>query len=291
MSFRRRRFAGSVAAVAVLFAAVNALAALHAPAEPATAASSKQLSRTAKAWRIPATTTQLIVGVADSWDSSQATLQRFVRGGKGWRAVGDPVPARLGANGLVWGRGLHPRTDDMSDKSEGDDRSPAGVFRIGRSFGYDLSWSTKTKLPYTEVTKRDLFVEDPASPLYNTYVRLDHDPATPFERKQQMTQDDPSHRLKIVIEHNSAPAPILGKGSAILFHIWRANGTKTTAGCTAMAPAAMETFMGWLDPVKQPLYVLLPVDDYAKRRASWGMPILESVTAGATTNATGTTSG
>ncbi len=190
------------------------------------------------------------------------------------------MPARLGKNGLIWGRGLSPRSDEMTDKSEGDDRSPAGVFRIGRSFGYDAAWKARTKLRYTAVTKRDLLVEDPTSPLYNTYVRLDHDPATPFERKQQMNQTDPSHRLKIVIEHNTDPAPVPDKGSAILFHIWRADGDKSTAGCTSTADDSMETLMRWLDPIKQPLYVLLPADEYAQRRAEWGMPILEPVTSG-----------
>lgn len=228
-------------------------------------------------WRVPATTTQLVVGIAASWESSEATLQRYVRGGKGWRAIGTPMRARLGANGLVWGRGLNPRTDDMSDKSEGDDRSPAGVFAIGRSFGYEAGWKTRTKLQYTEVTKRDLFVEDPTSPLYNTYVRLDHDPATPFENEQQMNQDDPAHRLKIVIEHNTEPSPVRGRGSAILFHIWRSGGTKTTAGCTAVNATSIETLMTWLDPIKQPLYVLLPVDEYRPRRAAWGLPIVDPV--------------
>ena len=242
-------------------------------------------------WRVPATTTQLVVGTAASWDSSEATLQRYVRGGKGWRAIGAPMSARLGANGLVWGRGVNPRTDDMSDKSEGDDRSPAGVFAIGRSFGYAAEWKNRTKLQYTKVTKRDLFVEDPESPLYNTYVHLDHDPNTAFENEQQMNQDDPAHRLKIVIEHNTEPSPVPGKGSAILFHIWRSGGTKTTAGCTAASAASIETLMTWLDPNKQPLYVLMPADEYRSRRAAWGLPVIDPVGSISSTGSTGSTGG
>jgi L,D-peptidoglycan transpeptidase YkuD (ErfK/YbiS/YcfS/YnhG family) len=224
------------------------------------------------AWSAPASSKQLIVGVAPNWDSSTVTLRRFERRGNSWRIVGKPFGGRLGARGLVWGRGLHPRSDDMTDKREGDGRAPAGVFTLGQSFGYDAAWKAKTKLPYVTVGTRDLLVEDETSPLYNTYVRLDHEPETVFEKKQQMKQNDPIHRLKILINHNVDPSPAPGKGSAILFHIWRAGGAKPTAGCTSMSDAAIETLFTWLDPAKQPMYVLLPSDEYRAKQKAWGLP-------------------
>ena len=160
----------------------------------------------------------------------------------------------------------------MSDKAEGDGRSPAGVFSMRRSFGYDPQWARKTRLAYVAVTTRDLFVEDPSSEWYNTYVRLDHEPQTVFEQEQQMKQDDPMHRLKIVIEHNTTPSPEAGKGSAILFHIWRRNGALPTAGCTSISDAAIESMMQWLDPAKRPLYVLLPTAKYKELASAWGLP-------------------
>lgn len=229
---------------------------------------------TNKDWKLPVSTSQLVVGVAPDWNSSTATLRRFEKAGRKWRQAGDPFDGRLGVNGLVWGRGLHPRTGLMTDKAEGDGRAPAGAFAIGRSFGYDSSWKAKTKLPFVTVSPRDLLVEDPSSPLYNKYVRLDHDPKTEFEKKNQMKQDDPGHRLKIMIEHNTIPAPIPGKGSAILFHVWRADGAKPTAGCTAVSDGEMETLMTWLDPTKEPIYVLLPAAEYEARRVRWNLPKL-----------------
>ena len=225
-------------------------------------------------WKLADSTKQLVVGVAPDWNSSSVVLRRFERSGKSWRQVGEPFNGRVGAKGLVWGRGLNPRTSDMTDKSEGDGRAPAGAFRIGRSFGYEGSWKAKTKLPYVTVGPRDLLVEDPTSPLYNKYVRSDHDPETAFEKKQQMKQDDPTHRLKITIEHNTTPVPIAGKGSAILFHVWRAGGAKPTAGCTSVSDAAIETLMGWFDPAKEPVYVLLPMSEYEANRARWNLPLI-----------------
>jgi L,D-peptidoglycan transpeptidase YkuD (ErfK/YbiS/YcfS/YnhG family) len=186
--------------------------------------------------------------------------------------LGKPFAGRLGINGLVWGRGMNPRTDEMTDKAEGDGRAPAGVFTLGRSFGYDEKWKAKTKLPYVTVGTRDLLVEDASSDLYNKYVRLDHEPATAFEKKQQMKQNDPIHRLKIFIDHNVVPEPMPGKGSAILFHIWRRGGDGATLGCTSMSERSIETLMTWLDPSKNPIYVLLPADEYRARQASWGLP-------------------
>jgi L,D-peptidoglycan transpeptidase YkuD (ErfK/YbiS/YcfS/YnhG family) len=231
-------------------------------------------AKAATDWSLPEQSRQLIVGVAPIWDSSTVTLRRYERRGATWRQIGTPFAGRVGVHGLVWGRGLNPRSDDMTDKSEGDGRAPAGVFTLGQAFGYDEAWKAKTKLPYVTVGTRDLLVEDANSPLYNTYVRLDHEPATAFEKKQQMKQNDAMHRLKILINHNTEPSIVPGKGSAILFHIWRADGTKPTAGCTSVSDASIETLMKWLDPAKQPIYALLPAVEYDHRQATWGLPKL-----------------
>lgn len=230
-------------------------------------------AQTSKAsWRVPGSTKQLVVGLTSDWNASTVTLRRFEKVGRTWKQIGEPFPGRVGVNGLVWGRGLHPRRGDLTEKVEGDGRAPAGAFVIGRSYGYDALWQPKTRLPYVTVGPRDLLVEDPSSPLYNKYVRLDHEPITEFEKKQQMKQSDPMHRLKITIEHNTTPAPVTGKGSAILFHIWRANGAKPTAGCTSVSDEAIEGLMTWLDPAKKPIYVLLPTSEYEVNQGGWNLP-------------------
>lgn len=160
----------------------------------------------------------------------------------------------------------------MNDKREGDKRSPAGVFRLQRAFGYEAAWQARTKLDYVTVGSRDVMVEDPTSSLYNTYFRLDHEPTTKFERAQRMVTDDPAHRLQIFVEHNTSPTPLLGKGSAVLLHIWRENGGLATTGCTSMAEADIEKLVGWLDPAKQPAYVLLPTAEYDARVKTWSLP-------------------
>jgi L,D-peptidoglycan transpeptidase YkuD (ErfK/YbiS/YcfS/YnhG family) len=260
--------------------------------KPKTSIDSTDVSQSAEptdpmnAFRIPKNTRQMIVGITEGWAGNKAKLQRFTRKSGAWRPVDTvPIAAVLGPKGLAWGRGLNPIPVQASSgatgsgskrtKREGDKRSPAGVFSLGKAYGYDPIWAARTKLEYVTVTPADLFVEDAASEFYNTQIRLDRPAASDWELSQQMEQTDPAHRLEVVVGHNT-PKPIPGAGSAILLHIWRQNGKKFTTGCTAMADADMESLIRWLDPKEQPLYVLLPRSEYQARQVAWGLPVLPS---------------
>ena len=232
---------------------------------------------------VPASSRQLLVGVADGWSSSSAVLQRYAREGSGrklgpWTPVGAPFPARLGPNGLAWGIGLHSvptkaASAEVLLKREGDDRSPAGIFVLSAAFGYSPVWAKKTKLPYVTVGARDLFVEDPTSPFYNSHVRIDHAPTTDWERGQQMYQNDPAHRLEVLVDHNMTSPPTPGAGSAIFIHVWRGDGAKATAGCTSVSDADIESLVSWLDPATKPVYALLSADQYELHQKAWGLPV------------------
>ncbi len=265
----------------------------------------KRTSSPQPAFTLPKRTGQLLVGVTDSWDDSNVTLFRFVQSGHRWIRVREAgsattgpdrsgISGRLGPRGLSWGRGIHPNPVPKPGKEnepgwrrkvEGDRRSPAGVFRFGQAFGYDPAFSNRTKLPYVAVTERDLFIEDPTSALYNQHVRLDAAPATDWERTQQMEQKAPAHRLEVFIEHNTSPVEP-GAGSGIFLHIWRAKGARATSGCTSVDDASVESLLGWLDPAKNPLYVLLPRSEYLARQTAWGLPELPAPSNPAAANST-----
>lgn len=230
------------------------------------------LTLPASAFDLPRRSTQLVLGVAADWNSSKATLQRYQRTRSGWLAIGQAVPARVGRDGLAWGLGLHPNPRGAKLKTEGDWRAPVGVFRIGGVWGYPASIQKHPKLFYHRITPRDLWVEDPSSKSYNRHLILDHDPATAWEKKQQMRQDDPAHALKLFIAHNAPPKVLAGRGSSIFFHIWRGGGSKPTAGCTTMAESKLRELIAWLDPGLQPIYVLLPKTEYERLRSDWKLP-------------------
>ena len=92
---------------------------------------------------------QLIVVVTTDWDAVPGVMRRYERDGvrASWRTVGAEVPVVVGAAGLGWGDGLHgigSPGETGPVKREGDNRSPAGVFRLSSKFGYSpresLSW-------------------------------------------------------------------------------------------------------------------------------------------------------
>jgi L,D-peptidoglycan transpeptidase YkuD (ErfK/YbiS/YcfS/YnhG family) len=222
---------------------------------------------------LPASSTQLVVGLTDGWNNSKVTLTYYERQpGGGWRPVGSSWPGRLGSNGSVWGLGIHPLPAGVKTKTEGDGRTPAGVFRLGGAWGYAPTLQRHPQLPYRQVTSRDLWVEDSASPHYNRHLILDHEPATPWELKQQMRQGDYPHSLKLFIAHNAPPQARPGAGSAIFFHIWRGAGSQPTAGCTTMAEADLRALIARIDPTQRPLYLLLPKQEYARLQKPWGLP-------------------
>ncbi|MGC4017608.1 MAG: L,D-transpeptidase family protein [Luteolibacter sp.] len=228
---------------------------------------------TASAFQIPASSTQCVVGTAKDWNTSYVTLALWQRDGSGpWKQVGATWSGRLGRDGLVWGRGMSPAPSGARLKNEGDWRAPAGVFSIGGAWGNDASIKKKPALFYHQVTSRDLWVEDPTSKDYNKNVTLNHEPTTAWEKKQQMKQDDPAHRLKLFIAHNAPPRVVPGAGSSIFFHIWRADGAKPTAGCTTMPEEKLRWMISNIDPARNPVYVLLPAAEYQAKRADWKLP-------------------
>ncbi len=224
------------------------------------------------AFDLPQDSSQVVVGITSSWDTSHVTVSLYEKRGRRWTAVGGPWKGRVGKSGLAWGRGLHPIPPDSRLKREGDWRAPAGVFRIGGAWGYAARIAKHAKLPYRRVTPRDLWVEDPNSPHYNRHLVLDHDPRPGWEQKAQMKQDDYPHSLKLFIGHNSQPRPRPGAGSAIFFHIWRGGGAKPTSGCTTVPEPDLRTLIARIDPGRNPLYILLPKPDYDRLRPLWKLP-------------------
>src|SRR3984957_17442978 len=98
--------------------------------------------------RLSPSVTQLVVGIAPTWDSMNGRLQCFDKSPDGWRAAGQPVPVLFGKSGLAWGRGLLVGQDQAPVKMEKDHRAPAGGFRIGMIYTYDRSLPPGAEYPF-----------------------------------------------------------------------------------------------------------------------------------------------
>lgn len=223
---------------------------------------------------------QALVGLADSWTSNEVALRRWESEGDAWRAVDSAAwIARSGRNGLGWGVGVHESLAKARgimggwEKQEGDRRSPCGVFDLGPVCGYDPEPQRHPKIEYIQVGARDLWISDPDSEEYNTHRRVAGDqPLSEWEQKQQMTFDDPCHRLKVFVRHNAPPKVSRGAGSAVFLFIWRDNGRLPTTGSIGMPEERVRELVAWLDPEKRPLLVLLPKEVYKVAKGLWGLP-------------------
>src|SRR5580765_3911620 len=88
---------------------------------------------------------QCVVVTAADWESKTGTLRAFERTGNGWKTRGPEIPVVLGKNGLGWGLGIVALKNAAGrQKIEGDNKAPAGIFKLGPAFGYapqpDARW-------------------------------------------------------------------------------------------------------------------------------------------------------
>jgi L,D-peptidoglycan transpeptidase YkuD (ErfK/YbiS/YcfS/YnhG family) len=224
---------------------------------------------------IPAATHQLITAITDSWTSTHATLQVWTRTAGGtWTArAAAPWPAVLGRDGSAWGVGLHgagaPAGRDGAVKTEGDGKSPAGMFAIRSAYGYADEPPKDTKLDYTSTGRGDLeCVDDPASEHYASIVDRKQ-VAADWESSESLLIDDNQYKWIIDVAHNPERKP--RAGSCIFLHVWGGPET-TTSGCTAMQAKSLEELLRTLDPESKPVYVLLPRADYDALAVAWGLP-------------------
>ena len=215
---------------------------------------------------------QLVLVLTNDWNATHGVMHMFDWREGRWIARGSTTPVSIGRTGAAWGVGLH-ETQPGIQKREGDGRSPAGMFSVGTAFGY--SASVRSGLPYQAMTEFDYCVDVNESPLYNRIVdsRKVGEAAvaqsTEPMRRDMHANGDQRYKLGFVIDHN--PHNVATRGSCIFAHLWGSKG-QTTAGCTAMDEAAMGELMSWLDANKKPVFVLLPLTEYARLKSSWGLP-------------------
>ncbi len=206
---------------------------------------------------IPIKTKQLLLVTSKGFDSTQAFLQAYERSNNKWKKTFEPITVNLGRKGLAWGEGLieFEHAPDEPIKVEGDGKSPAGLFKLDRLFGYEDS---SFDLPYLQVDETTLCIDDSTSSHYNQIIRQnDH---TPFKSFEFMKRNDVLYKLGIVVRHNEQN--FKNRGSCIFMHIQKAKGSPT-AGCTSMQEEQLLKIMKWLKEEKKPLLLQLP-DSYLK---------------------------
>jgi D-alanyl-D-alanine dipeptidase len=220
---------------------------------------------------------QLIVVTTEAWNAVSATIQCFERtqgAQMSWQKVGKPFSGVIGSRGFAWGIGLHGTGEAGAPrKKEGDERSPAGVFRLFSAFGLaDPAQVRFLRIPYQQITATTEAIDDPQSRYYNRIVDRAAIAHPDWSSSESMLRVGGPYRCGIMIEHNWRPRP--GLGSCIFLHVWD-SPRRGTAGCTAVSSTHLEQLLHWLDAQKNPLIVQLPLPEYFIHRQFWELPSTE----------------
>lgn len=216
---------------------------------------------------------QCIVVLANHWTSTTGVMHAFERDAAtaAWKERGPAIAVVLGKNGLGPGRGL-VRLDFQGapKKQEGDNRAPAGIFRLPSAFGYASKRSAAwIKLPYLASSAQTEGIDDPHSRYYNKLVDRSKVAQIDWRSSEKMRRDDVLYKWGVLVDHN--PTAIPGAGSCIFLHIWK-NSAAPTAGCTAMPESDLVRLLRWLDPARHPILVQMPRTVYPAIRAKYGLP-------------------
>jgi L,D-peptidoglycan transpeptidase YkuD (ErfK/YbiS/YcfS/YnhG family) len=168
--------------------------------------------------------TKLIIVTVDRLNDTKAELHTFERKSpaSSWTKSSGPETCVVGARGVGWG---HPylsfRRGEEPVKEEGDERTPAGIYRVGTMFGF-----AKDNRPnYVQLTPgRQFCVEDTSSPYYGKIV-----PQTLVGEKtlgQKMASVE-QFRRGIFIDYPARPA--FKAGSCIFMQVWKGEGVGNSA--------------------------------------------------------------
>jgi L,D-peptidoglycan transpeptidase YkuD (ErfK/YbiS/YcfS/YnhG family) len=177
---------------------------------------------------------RLVLVTSQTMNDVAATMRLYERASpkEPWQARSEPEPATIGRGGMAWSQfflRLARRGEPI--KIEGEKRTPAGIYSIGRSFGTLAS----SRPNYLHLTPDTICVDDPAHPAYNTIAsRARLGPAVHAENMSRML---PMYRRGLMVNYPTDARK--QAGSCIFIHVWR-SPTTGTAGCVAVPEPRVE---------------------------------------------------
>ncbi len=179
---------------------------------------------------------QVVIVTSSSWSSTAATVQTFEKDAGGWHAVFAPMASLIGRHGF------------SANRTEGDGTTPTGKYSFGTMFGQQPS--PGVKFPYRQPDVQSVWVDDNASPYYNSWqenaaLSGEHLASSGFARP---------YAYAAVINFNMSPV-VPRKGSAIFLHVSTGD---PTAGCVSVAQSNVLEILRWLDPARDPVIVMGP---------------------------------
>ena len=139
-------------------------------------------------------------------------------------------------NGIAGTNGI------STQKSEGDKKTPEGVFNAMFAFG--LKDNPGSLLEYRKIGDGDYWVDDSNSAYYNTWVN------TSKVKKDWASAEDlkaayPFYNYALALNYNTEAVP--GKGSAIFIHCTKTDNDTSSAGCIRIPEDYMKKLINGVD--------------------------------------------
>ena len=190
---------------------------------------------------------QVVLVVSDDFNTTKAKMYCF----ENKKLIFQAIDVNIGRNGLAWDKNdkIFSHAKNQPFKQEGDGKSPAGVFALTSSFGYE---SHTFLLPYHISTSEDICVDDVNSSFYNSLITMPKVKPNSFE---YMRREDEQYKIGIVVDYN--PVKTRNNGSCIFLHVQK-ELNHPTAGCTSMSYEDLYKILNWLDISKKPLLIQIP---------------------------------
>lgn len=152
---------------------------------------------------------------------------------QGYRRIMPVIDGFVGKNGV------------SGNKKEGDLKTPLGMFKIGYSFGFAKSLTTK--LEYRQITLKSRWCSNVKSKQYNTWTQKRWESSC-----EDLWKYRHEYRYAAVIEYNMGEKKETGKGSAIFLHC----SAHPTSGCVGAPTLAIKEILRWLDKEKSPHIII-----------------------------------
>jgi L,D-peptidoglycan transpeptidase YkuD (ErfK/YbiS/YcfS/YnhG family) len=184
--------------------------------------------------------TRLVIVTVPDMTSVKATMHTFTRKSPAaatWERNGQPEPAVVGVAGIGWGQTFASYAKkDEALKREGDKKTPAGVFRLGPTFGFEM----QKIAGYVRLQPGKSFcVDDPSSVQYGKIVEK---AAAKGAKSGEDMAAIPSYKRGIVVNF---PALRGAKaGSCIFVHVWDGDSVGTS-GRVALPEDRVAALQEW----------------------------------------------
>jgi L,D-peptidoglycan transpeptidase YkuD (ErfK/YbiS/YcfS/YnhG family) len=181
---------------------------------------------------------RLVLAVAATMNNNTATMRRFERPSPQapWRLLGGPESALIGHKGLAWAYTFRRfAAAGEPTKVDGDKRSPAGFFRLGKRFGFSPArWPD-----YLHIVPGTVCVDDPASPAYNTVTSRGQ---VGWRVHGENMWHVKAYRRGIIVDYPTNREA--RAGSCIFIHLRLPDATGTS-GCLALPEPQLKTLQNF----------------------------------------------